>query len=50
MFICNECGNEFEFPAELKETHPEIPPPNVRYYHGCPRCGESDYREVPEDE
>lgn len=46
MLKCNECGVVFPAPTEYKERHDEIPPPNVRFYNGCPRCGSPDYDPV----
>ena len=46
MYKCNDCGFEFYEASELEETHNEIPAPNIKHFHGCPRCRSSDYEEL----
>lgn len=42
MYICNNCGNEFDSPAVIEEKHALETPPYEKIYV-CPRCKTTDY-------
>ncbi len=42
MYICLECGCEFDKPAKLTETHSLTNPPYETIYT-CPKCKSTDF-------
>lgn len=47
MFICNECGFEFEEPKKIFETHGLSTPPYEKILV-CPHCNETNFSETVE--
>lgn len=43
MFICNECGELFEEPKYVFETHPYGDGYATEEWAVCPYCGENDF-------
>lgn len=48
MFVCTDCGNEFEEPKKHVERHGFTYPPYEEWW-GCPVCG-GNYEEKKEEE
>ena len=45
MFLCNECGEEFDAPEYYIEYHGDASAPGERWAV-CPRCGDTDFEEI----
>ena len=45
-YICRDCGEIFDEPRIIYETHGEIDHRAHETFYVCPRCGEGDFEEA----